>query len=737
MSRLVLIDANSLIHRAFHAIPPLTTTKGELVNAVYGFASTLLKVFAELKPDYVVACFDTPEPTFRHEAFAEYKATRVEMDKALSPQFAYTQEILRAFNIPFYGIAGFEADDLIGTLAELAISKPPTDYGQVRLGYGKRKKAIDRSQSAVSEVIIVSGDRDSLQLVTDKVKVYMPGRTMADTLLYDILRVENRFGLEPHQLIDFKALAGDPSDNVPGVAGIGEVTATKLIQEFGSLENLYKNLEKVPEKIRAKLEAQTDQAFLSKKLVTVLKNIPVKLNLEAARLKDYNRAKVIELFQNLEFKSLLPRLPESTQKKPAPTVLPIPKMSGELSDLDQKLLPILKKMQTVGVLVDKKVLDEASQKINSKLSELERRIFSQISHQCNLNSPKQLAQVLYEELKLPPVKKIKTGLSTDEQTLRTLSGTHPVIDLILEYRELFKLKSTYIDVLPKFIDPKDGRIHSTFRLDVTVTGRLSSQNPNLQNIPVRGVWGKVMRAAIVAPPRCFLLSADYSQIELRVMAHIACDPGLIEAFEKGEDIHAATAAKILGKPIGKITADDRRLAKSINFGLMYGMSTHGVAQQLGIDHSQAAKLIEEYFVQFPRVATYIQETIREAQEQGYVETLSGRRRYIPELTASNARIRAAGERMAINAPIQGSAAEIIKKAMIDIEKEFKIQNSKCKMILQIHDELLFEVPEDELKVVAPMIKEKMEKAFSLSVPIVVDLKVGKNWGEMRSFNKYQ
>lgn len=708
MSRLVLIDANSLIHRAFHAIPPLTTSKGELVNAVYGFASTLLKVFAELKPDYVVACFDTPEPTFRHEAFAEYKATRVEMDKALSPQFAYTQEILKAFSIPFYAIAGFEADDLIGTLA---------------------KKSLEDGKK-VDEVVIVSGDKDSLQLVTDKVKVYMPGRTWADTTLYDVSRVEKRFGLSPEKLCDLKALAGDPSDNVPGVSGIGEVTATKLIQEFGNLDNLYKNLDKLPQNLRIKLENAREQAFLSRQLVTILKEIPVKLDLEKARLKDYDRDKVIRILKDLEFKSLLARLPESTQKKSILSSPPPQNKREELSDLDQQLKPVLEKMQKTGVLIDPEVLSKAGHKVNARLSQLEKTIYEQIGHQCNLNSPKQLSQVLYGELKLPPVKKTKTGLSTDEQTLRALSSIHPVVDLILEYRELFKLKSTYIDALPKFIDSKDGRIHSTFRLDVTATGRLSSQNPNLQNIPIRGEWGKVMRAAIVAPKGFVLLSADYSQIELRVMAHIARDPGLIEAFQKGEDIHAATAAKILGKSIDKVTEDDRRLAKTINFGLMYGMSAHGVAQQLGIDHSQAAKLIEEYFAQFPRVVAYIQETIREAQEQGYVETLSGRRRYIPELSASNTRIRAAGERMAINYPIQGSGAEIIKKAMIDIEKALRDQRLETRLILQIHDELLFEVPKGELKSVAPIVKEKMERAFVLSVPIVVDLKVGKNWGEM-------
>lgn len=718
MARLVLIDAHSIIHRAYHAIPPLTTTKGELVNAVYGFASTLLKVFAELKPDYVAVAIDLPTPTFRHEKYKEYKATRVETDKALSPQFEKTHAILDAFNIPFFGVEGFEADDLLGTLAQ-------------------------KADHRIDEVIIVTGDRDALQLVSDKVKVYMPGRTMADTVIYDKERVKNRFGLEPGQLIDFKALAGDATDNIPGVSGVGEVTATKLLAEFGTLKNLYKNLGKVPEKVRSKLEAGKDDAFLSKQLVTILKNIPIKFDLDKCELGDYDKQKVVEIFKDFEFKSLISRLPASSQLREV--VLPAStskitkngeektgKVTVFANDLDEKLRPVLDKMSKTGFLIDTKVLAKLGEKFAKRLIELEAKIYREVGHEFNLNSPKQLAQVLYGELHLTPVKKTKTGLSTDEATLQSLRGAHPVIPLLLEYRELFKLKSTYIDALPKSID-NDGRIHSTFKSDVTATGRLSSQNPNLQNIPIRGEWGTAIRKAFIAPKNHVLLSGDYSQIELRVMAHISGDQGLKKAFDAGLDIHTATASKVFDKPLVKVTSDERRTAKVVNFGLMYGLSAHGLSQQLGIDHAKAVGFIEDYFAEFPRVADYMQNIVRDAQEKGYVETLSGRRRYIPELTASNARIRSAGERMAINTPLQGSAAEIIKEAMIDIDQEFADKKFETRMILQVHDELVFEVPENELKIVVSSVKDKMENAFKLAVPIVVDLKVGKNWGEMKVY----
>lgn len=706
MARLVLIDAHSIIHRAYHAIPPLTTTKGELVNAVYGFTATLLKVFAELKPDYVAVAVDLPAPTFRHEKYKEYKATRKETDQALSSQFEKTHEVLNAFNIPYYGVEGFEADDLLGTLAEKAVSENKT----------------------VDEVIVVSGDRDALQLVSDKIKVYMPARTLVDTVIYDEKRVRDRFGFGPEQLIDFKALAGDASDNVPGVKGIGEVTATKLIQEFESLENIYKNLDKVPEKVGPKLEEGRDAAFMSKQLVTILKNIPIEFDLEKCRLHDFDRQKVTDLFEEFEFKSLIPRISQISQTGKTQDEI-TSTSSFHQEGLDKKLSPILEKMSRVGVLIDAKVLGKLGDKFGKRLLELEKEIYKQVGHEFNINSPKQLSEVLYKELQLVAAKKTKTGLSTDEGTLLSLQASHPVIKLLLEYRELFKLKSTYIDALPKSIG-EDGRIHSNFRLDVAATGRLSSQNPNLQNIPIRGEWGLAVRSAFIAPSGHVLLSADYSQIELRIMAHISGDLALKRAFEEGLDIHSATAAKIFDKPLTKVTTEDRRIAKILNFGLMFGLSAHGLSRQIGVDYHQASKLLEEYFSEFPGVADYMEETIREVRQRGYVETLSGRKRYIPELQASNAHIRAAGERMAINTPIQGSEADIIKKAMIDLDEEFEKQDFKTKMILQVHDELLFEIPESEFRKAISVIKDKMENSFNLSVPIVVDLKVGKNWGEM-------
>lgn len=727
MSRLVLIDAHSIIHRAYHAVPPLTTTKGELVNAVYGFASTLLKVFAELRPDYVAVAIDLPGPTFRHEKYKEYKATRKETDEALSSQFEKTNQILDAFNIPYYGIEGFEADDLLGTLSEKAVSE--------------NKK--------VDEVIIVTGDKDALQLVDAKIKVYMPARTLADTVIYDEKRFQDRFGFEPEQLIDFKALAGDSSDNVPGVRGVGEVTATKLVQEFSSIENIYKNLDKIPEKIRGKLEDGKDDAIMSKQLVTILKNIPIELDLEKCRLKDFDQEKLVDLFEKFEFKSLISRLQQDFGLRldgvepSADTVggkVPPPETSknGEekstkttvsTDDLDEKLKPVLDKMSATGVLVDGNVLTGLGKQFSKRLGLLEKQIYKSAGHEFNLNSPKQLSHVLYSELHLPVVKKTKTGLSTDEGTLTFLKGAHPMIPFLLEYRELFKLKSTYIDALPKYIDKKS-RIHSEFRLDVAATGRLSSQNPNLQNIPIRGEWGAAVRSAFVAPKAQVLLSADYSQIELRIMAHISGDLALKKAFEEGLDIHDATAAQIFDKPISEVKVEDRRMAKILNFGLMFGLSAHGLSVQLGIEYAHAAKLLADYFARFPKVADYMEETINEAKEKGYVETLGGKRRYIPELSSANAHIRAAGERMAISTPIQGSEADIIKQAMIDIDQAIVDKRLATKLILQVHDELLFEIPESELKTVTPIIKDKMENAYELSVPIVVDLKIGKNWGEM-------
>ena len=705
MSKLVLIDAHSIIHRSYHAIPPLTTSKGELVNAVFGFASTLLKVLQELKPEYLVIAFDAKGPTFRHAEYKEYKATRPALDKALGNQFERTREVAEAFGAQTFELAGFEADDLIGTIAAQAKN--------------------------VDEVVIVSGDKDELQLVNDKVKVYLPGRTMGEVTIYDEKKVKDRYGFAPNQLVDFKALAGDQSDNIPGVAGIGETTAAKLIAQFGSLENLYKNLTKVELKYSDKLKKGEKNAFLSKKLATIETKVPIKLDLKKCKLGKIHKDELRKLFEELEFKSLIARLGGAKIEKEIEEQKLTPKVSSQpQTDLDKKLAPILAQMSATGVLIDPKILKKASKEIEKRLKKLQSEIYKQVDFPFNLNSPKQLGEVLYDKLNLPVLKKTKTGRSTAEATLLDLQSAHPIISLILEYRELFKLKSTYLDALPKAIG-KDGRIHSEFRSDIAATGRLTSANPNLQNIPIRSDWGTVIRKAFVAPFGFLLLAADYSQMELRVAAHLSADQGLAEAFEKNLDIHAATAAKILGKPLVEISAKDRRLAKSVNFGLLYGMSAHGLSQQLKIDYGSAQKFIDEYFEQFPKVAEYIEKTISFAKKNGYVLTLLGRKIPVPQLIADNARIRAAGERMAINYPVQSGLAEIIKKAMIEISQQLARLSKHARMILQIHDELLFEVPKDDIKKVAKFVKDIMENTVKLSVPVVVDIKYGKNWGEMK------
>lgn len=744
--RLILIDANALIHRSFHAVPPLTTGDGQLVNAVFGFTSTILKVFAEFTPEYVAVCFDRGKPKFRLAAFAQYKAKRPQLDQGLAPQFELVGQVVDAFNIPQFAIESYEADDLIATLARQAEQSRGVKEQESKRAKSTPALQLSSSPALVDEVIIVTGDKDMLQLVSDRVKVYMPRRSISDTMLYDEAAVTKRFGLSPKQLIDYKALAGDPSDNIPGVLGVGEKTATDLIGKFGNIENLYKNLDQVPEKIRQKLVKDRQVAFLSKKLVQLVDDAPIKLNLAKCRLHDYDKIKVYSLFEKLRFKSLLSRLPKSLATHHlTPTTQAVSsqqlavslqtdlfdgKKAFDSQNLDEALQPILENMGRAGILVDVEVLAKLQKEMISKLNQLEKQIYQEVGHEFNINSTKQLAPILFDELRLPVVRKIKTGRSTDESVLKSLAHLHPVVRLLLDYRELFKLKTTYIDALPK-VQGEDGRIHTTFRLDVASTGRLTSQNPNLQNVPVRGDWGAKIRSAFIAPPKFMLVSFDYSQIELRILAHIAQDPGLIEAFAQGKDIHAVTAARVLDKSLEQVTTEDRRMAKTVNFGLMYGMSVYGLSQTLGIEHGRAARFIEDYFAEFPRVRSYMDETISQARQTGYVQTLLGRKRFIPELAVTKATIRSAGERMAINMPIQGTAADIIKKAMVDLWSVVGSQWSEVKLVLQIHDELLFEIREGEVDRWVPIIKDKMEHALKLSVPIVVDVKVGKNWGEMQ------
>ncbi len=700
MKRLVLIDGNALLHRAYHATPPLTTSKGELINGVFGFTNLLLKSIEDLKPDYTAVAWDLKAPTFRHAAYVGYKATRGPADEGLTGQYERVHELVKAFNIPEYKLPGFEADDLVGALAKQA----------------EKEKNL--------EIIIVTGDRDIMQLIDKKIKVLMPRKTLTDVGLYGEEEFREKFGFEPIQLIDYKALAGDSSDNIPGVPGIGEVSATKLIKSYSSLENIYKHLDELPERMKMLLEEGKESAEMSYKLATIETEIPIKLDLSNAIVHDFDKEKLIELFEELEFKSLLKRIPGNTDVPESPQSLEKPK--GVTTDLDHEVEPVLQKMSASGVLVDCDFLERLGVDLKARLKDLEEKIYSFVGHQFNLNSPKQLGDVLFDELQLPVIRKTKTGRSTDEETLRELSDAHPAIPCLLEYRQLFKLISTYIDALPRYVG-EDGRIHSTFNVEGAATGRLSSTNPNLQNIPIKGESGSEIRKAFKAAPGKVLLGADYSQIELRIMAHLADDPALKKAFSENIDIHALTASKIFKVPVEDINKHQRMVGKTMNFATLYGQGARALSKQLEVDFATAKAYIEEYFAQYPKVQQWMQRTVEFAYQQGYTETIWGRKRYFPELQVANRGLRAFGERAAINHPIQGTNADMIKKAMVEINKELK---GECKMILQVHDELLFECDPSEVEDTAKLIKDKMEHALELSVPVVAEVKTGPNWGEM-------
>ncbi|KKR80527.1 MAG: polymerase I protein [Candidatus Daviesbacteria bacterium GW2011_GWA1_41_61] len=731
MKRLVLVDGNALLHRAYHATPPLSTSKGELVNAVYGFTAMLLKALNELQPDYLAVTWDMRAPTFRHEQFAGYKAQRKAADDALLGQYERVHQVIDALNIPEFKLSGFEADDLVGALAKQAEQK---------------EKAM--------EIIILTGDRDLMQLINKRIKVLMPKKTINDVGLYGEEEFVLRFGFAPKNLIDYKGLAGDASDGIPGVPGIGEVTATKLIQEHQTVEKVYRHLNEFPQRLKKLLEEGKESAVTSKKLATIETQIPIKLDLLACRVHDFDKEKVKNLFAELEFRSLINRIPGTTDghsgAKQSEAIESQNKdaigrqgdlqhdrhkaVSTNTTDLDHQVEPVLKKMSETGVAVDLKFLAKMGKQLKERLEKIEEEIYATLGHQFNLNSPKQLSAVLFDELKLPVIKKTKTGRSTDEETLHELFDHHPAVPLILQYRQLFKLISTYVDALPKAVG-EDKRIHSTFNVEGAATGRLSSQNPNLQNIPIKGEIGGEIRKAFIVPKGKVLLAADYSQIELRIMAHLAQDPGLLKAFQEEIDIHAATASMIFKVPVEEITKEQRRIGKTMNFATLYGQGPHALSRQLDVDYQTAREYIAEYFEQFPKVRDWMINLLEQAVKDGYVETIWGRRRYIPQLQMSNRSLRAFGERAAINMPVQGTAADMIKKAMVEIDKELSVtgkqKTDNCKLILQVHDELLFECGPKAVKETAKMVKEKMESALKLSVPVMVDLKVGPNWGEMK------
>ncbi|MDP3795408.1 MAG: DNA polymerase I [bacterium] len=773
MATIVLIDAQALIHRSYHALPPLTSPKGEVVNAVLGFATVFLKMLRELKPTHVAACFDLPAPTFRHQEYDKYKATRPAMPDELARQIMRVKELLDAFQVRSYELAGFEADDLLGTIIEKTKNQKPktkNDYN----------------------VIIVTGDLDMLQLVDKEVGVYTLRRGMQDTVLYDETAVLERYGLKPNQLADLRGLRGDASDNIPGVPGIGEKTASALLQEFGTLEHLYETVdaaaqEKTPKTARAKKTAEAarksvltatiagklalnkEQAFFSKYLATIRKDAPITIALEDIAFDGIERERVEALFNELGFRALLNRLPQKDGRKPpaasqdatqASLLAEAPPgtkdttlkraepdieriieeqyrngiFSRRIYEVERALVPIIARMERRGVLIDKAVLEEVGATLSRELARLQKEIYTTAGEEFNILSPQQLSKILFEKLAIPPhgMRKTPGGvISTQASELAKIRELHPVVPLIEEYRELAKLKSTYVDALPQLVDARDGRLHTTYKQLGAETGRLSSEEPNLQNIPMRSALGRKIRRAFIAPSGYKLLSADYSQIELRVAAVMSQDETLLEAFRRGDDIHTTTASQIFGVPEAEVTANLRRQAKVINFGVLYGMGIQGLAEAASISRSEAKDFIEKYFRSFPGVAKYVEETKRKARELGYVETLFGRKRYIAGLDSRDFRMRLAAERAAVNAPIQGTAtADIIKMAMVALYQKLPIFNDQIHLLLQVHDELVFEVRDDAVSDVAPAIKKIMETVVEFPIPLVVDLKVGQNWDEM-------
>lgn len=886
--RFVIVDGNALIHRAYHAIPPLNTKEGLSVNAVYGFTSILLKILSDLKPSHIAVSFDVAGGTFRDEIYEDYKATRERADDDLYDQIPLCYEVVEALDIPIFTKEGFEADDVIGTLV--------TEF---------------ETKDSGLESVIVTGDKDMLQLVDDQTKVYLLRKGMSDFQLFDEAAVQDKFGFKPRMIIDYKALMGDSSDNIPGVKGVGKKTAEVLLSEVGDLETIYDllkkdELEAKPAVIR-KLTEGEDDAWMSYELATIVTDVKgLNFTLKDALIGEFNKDRVLEVFSRFEFVSFMKRLPGNhvsiQTSDHVPTVTHIESKDFEkafkkiakskvlyikevlssddvmkanlqglifamedescffqltkLSD-DQKqtllcifedkkhlvvghdlkklvkillrnqvtlqtplfdlmiasylinsstrahdmsslvlkefgselkqekskqgnlfgidvsfvaqevqyyrqlhehyserlesdnnlglfekmempLVPVLAHMEVTGIALDTKKLHKLSTTTTEKIEKLVSTIHQHAGEEFNVASSVQLREVLYEKLGLPTegIKKGKTGYSTAASELEKLRDEHEIIPLIEDFRELEKLRNTYIDVLPTLINKQTGRVHTHFNQAVTTTGRLSSSQPNLQNIPIRTDAGREIRTCFVSEKGKKLVVADYSQIELRVVASLAKDKTMLEIFRKGEDIHSATAAAINNVDIKDVDKEMRRAAKAINFGVLYGMGAYGMSSRTGIPQWQAQEFIDEYFRAFAGVKKYMDSTLALAKEEGYVETLFGRRRYIPELSSGSAPIRNAGERMAINMPVQGTAADIMKEAMIELESALRNHTSKViqkdtKILLQVHDELVVETPDGTEQEVARLVKETMEGVVKLEVPVVVEAEIGTRWGEMK------
>jgi len=880
----ILVDGQGLLYRAFYALPQLTTTYGQVINAVYGFTMILIRLLEEEKPEYMTITFDTPVPTFRHKEFKEYKAHRKKMPDELISQIPLIKEIINNYNIAICSKEGYEADDVIGTLA---------------------KEAEKRN----CNTIIVTGDKDAFQLISPHTKIMTTIKGVTEVKIYDEEGIKKKFGVGSEKIVDILALKGDASDNIPGVPGIGEKTALALIKEFGSLENILNNPDKISKKsLREQIKKYEDQINMSKKLATIVREVPIDYDFDSFKVKLPNYEELWKTFNKLEFKNLLKKIASKinhektklkfnlidTEKKleglinriverkyfsfylvtssdnaissnilgialsfednenhyiplfalnlienskclslelvlsklrpcfenqgiikishnlkfnfivlhkykveiegnnfdtmiaayllnpsresyglwdlfweylkhfksedkeiekkiitsisivdaceNAQNILKLKDVLEEKMEeknlislfrkIEMPLVKILGEMEINGIKVNIDFLKKMSQQVDTRLGELKKTIYNLSGTEFNINSPKQLSVMLFERLKLPVIKKTKTGYSTNADVLNTLAPQHKVVSFILEYRELGKLKNTYIDKLPFLVNSKTRRIHTSFHQTVTSTGRLSSSEPNLQNIPIRTKVGREIRKAFIAEEGLVLLSADYSQIELRILAHLSRDESLLNAFKNDEDIHAHTASEIFSIDQNIISKQMRRMAKVINFGIIYGMSSYGLARNLGIGREEAEKYINNYFYRYQGVKKYIEKEKEGARKKGYVITLLNRRRYLEGINSKDKNIREFNERIAINAPIQGSAADLIKLAMIKIDESFKKERFKSRLLLQIHDELIFEIYQPELKKAKSIIKEIMEHSLKLSVPIKVNLKTGSNWAEV-------
>ena len=881
--RLIIIDGNSIINRAFYALPDMTNSEGLHTNAVYGFTRMLFKIIDDYKPTHISVAFDMKAPTFRHKEFSEYKAGRKKMPNELGQQLQPLKELLDTFNIHRMEMAGFEADDLIGTVAK-------------------------KAENDDFKVYIVTGDKDAIQLASNKTTTLITKKGVGEVEEYNYDSVVERYEMTPTQFIDLKGLMGDKSDNIPGVPGIGEKTGIKLIKEFSSIENLIENTDQLKGSVKKKIEENKEQAVFSKKLATIITDVPIEISLDELSYGDYDKNAVIEEFKKFGFNTLIKQVLamdggneesiveekielninhledisafkneiEKTNKLFIKTVSKVGNIleknliyvfvsadgkniyyindeelelikdiisneeikkigynlkddylalkpydiqlnnmffdiaigeylidsksstSYECSDIAMKYLtkkikskeellgkgakakkfsdleleelsiyfgeilnivynvyPIMEKafkemdmeylfydvemplvevlgsMEYEGMAVDKNQLENIGNKFKEIISNLEEEIFTMAGEKFNINSPKQLGVILFEKLELPVIKKTKTGYSTNADVLEKLRDKHEIIDKITEYRQIVKLNSTYVEGLSNIINPISGRIHSSFNQTITTTGRISSTEPNLQNIPVKTEMGREIRKVFIAKDNCKLVDADYSQVELRVLAHMSDDEHMIDAFQHNMDIHSKTASQIFGVDINDVTSLQRSEAKAINFGIVYGKTDFGLAQDLNIPVPKAKAYIENYFANYDKIKVFMDEAIKNATDKGYALTIFNRRRYIPEINSSNFMVRNQGKRFAMNAPIQGSAADIIKIAMVNVFTRLKDENLKSRLILQVHDELIVEALEEEIDKVCSIVKEEMESAVNLQVHLDVDLNVGDSWFETK------